>query len=268
GGSSAGGGAASGSSSRTASAADIVADQAAVALAQANLEIAQHELSGAALTTPVAGTVAYLGFAVGDSVSAGSTTQYVAIIGDDGYTMTATVSLSQIAKVAVGQTGTAVITSSGASYDATVSSVGLVNVSTSSTPAYEIEIAIDSAGAQLLNGAAVEATIQIDAATDVLTVPLSALHVDGTSSSVRQLVDGELTSVPVEVGAIGSERVEITSGLAAGDEVVIADLGADITADTSSTTTGFGGGGFTGGGTFPSGGSGFTGSGGPPSFGG
>jgi len=223
-----------------ASAADIVADQARIAVAEAELAIAQHELQAAQLTTPIAGTVASVGFAVGDGVTAGSSTQVVTIIGDDGYTVEATVTLAQIAKIAAGQTGTAVVTSSGASYAATVSSVGFVNVSDTSTPSYVVEIAIDPAGATLLNGAAVEVSIDLAAASDVLTVPLSALHVDGTSYSVQVLVDGVATSVPVEVGAIGSESVEITSGLSEGDEVVIADLGADITSDDT-TSGGFGG---------------------------
>jgi HlyD family secretion protein len=253
-----------GSSTAAASAADIVADRAEIALASANLALAQHELTAASLTTPVEGTVAYVGVAVGDGVSADSTTQVVTVIGDDGYTMAATVGLARIAQVAVGQTGAAVVTSSGASYAATVSAVGLVNVSTSSTPAYEVEIAIDPAGAALLNGAAVEATIDIAAAHDVLTIPLSALHVDGTGSTVQRLVDGVLTSVPVEVGAVGSERVEIVSGLAEGDEIVLADLSADISSENASTTSGFGGRGgtltFSGSG----GDAGF--SGGPPGF--
>jgi HlyD family secretion protein len=229
-----------GSGASAASAADIVADQAQIAVAEADLAIAQHELQAAQLTTPIAGTVASVGFAVGESVTAGSTTQVITIIGDDGYTVEATVTLAQIAKIEAGQTGTAVVTSSGASYDATVSSVGFVNVSDTSTPSYVVEIAIDPAGATLLNGAAVEVAIDLAAASDVLTVPLSALHVDGTSYSVQVLADGELTSVPVEVGAIGSESVEITSGLAEGDEVVIADLGADITSDDT-TSGGFSG---------------------------
>lgn len=236
GGSSTGSSAPEGSSGGVAaSAADIVADRARIAVAEADLLIAQHELQAAQLTTPIAGTVASVGFAVGDSVTAGSTTQVVTIIGDDGYTVEATVTLAQIAKVEAGQTGTAVITSSGASYAATVSSVGFVNVSETSTPSYLVEIAIDPAGATLLNGAAVEVAIDLAAASDVLTVPLSALHVDGTAYTVQVLVDGEPASVPVEVGAIGSESVEITSGLAAGDEVVIADLGADITSDDTAS---------------------------------
>ncbi len=228
-----GGGSSGGSA---ASAADIVADQAVIAVAEADLAIAEHELQAAQLTTPVAGTVASVGFAVGDAVSAGSTTQVITVIGDDGYTVEATVTLAQIAKIEAGQTGTAVITSSGASYAATVSTVGFVNVSETSTPAYTIEIAVDPDGATLLNGAATEVAIDLAAASDVLTVPLSALHVDGIAYSVQVLTDGEPVSTPVEVGAIGSESVEITSGLSAGDVVVIADLGADITSDDTSTT--------------------------------
>ena len=128
-------------------------------------------------------------FRSGDYVTAGSTTHVVTIIDDDGYTGEATVTLAQIGKIEAGQTGTAVITSSGARYAATVSSVGFVNVSETSTPSYVIDIAVDPADDTLLNGAAIEVAIDVAAASDVLTVPLSALHVDGTSYSVQVLVE-------------------------------------------------------------------------------
>ncbi len=224
-----------------ASAADIVADRAAIAAAEAEVLIAQQQLSGATLTTPIAGTVAQVALSVGDEVAADSATAVITVIGDDGYVIESTVSLAQIAKVQVGQTADVTILSTGATYEAGISSVGIANVSTTSTPAYAVTVAVDPAGATILNGAAATADIAVSSGEDVLTVPISTLHSDATGDTVDVLSDGVVTSTPVEVGAIGSEAVEITTGLAAGDVVVIADLGEEIAADETSTDMGLAG---------------------------
>ena len=87
-----------------------------------------------------------------------------------------------------------------------------------------------------------------------VTVPTSAVLGSGASATVRVLSGGTVTTSRVAVGAVGAERVQITSGLTPGQRVVLADLSEPL--PTSDTGTGrFGGGGF--------GGSGF-GGGGPP----
>ena len=50
------------------------------------------------------------------------------------------------------------------------------------------------------------------------------------------LQDGTPTEVTVTRGAVGTERTEITDGLAVGDEVVLADLDEPIESSTSTTT--------------------------------
>jgi hypothetical protein len=80
---------------------------------------------------------------------------------------------------------------------------------------------------------------------NALSVPTSAVHTVGTFHTVTVLTNGKPTTVRVQVGTIGAERTEITSGLAAGQVVVLADLGAAIPS-AGTNTGGFGGGGFGG----------------------
>jgi multidrug efflux pump subunit AcrA (membrane-fusion protein) len=225
----------------TASAADIVADRAAIASAEAQVALAQQQLGAATLTSPIDGTVARIAFAEGDAVTAGATDTVISVIGDDGYVIESTVSLAQIAKVEVGQSAAVTIASSGDSYTGTVSAVGITNVSETSTPAYAITVSVDAAGDTLLNGAAATADVSVASQDSVLTVPISALHSDDSGDTVDVLVDGTVTATPVEVGAIGADTVEITSGLEAGDVVVLADLDEEIATSDSSEPTGLSG---------------------------
>ncbi|WP_395639847.1 efflux RND transporter periplasmic adaptor subunit [Pseudolysinimonas sp.] len=226
-------------SQSTASAADIVADRAAIAAAEAELAIAKSALGAAALVSPIDGTVAQVALAVGDEVEAGSTTAIITIIGDDGYIVETTVGLADLTKLAVGQSGEAVISSSGASYAASVVALGFVNVATdSTTPSYTLTISVDAGGEVLLNGAAVQIVIDVAAASDVIVVPVSAVHRSDTGDTVDVLVNGQVEARAVEIGAVGDVYVEITSGLEEGDVVVLADSTEEITAETDETTTG------------------------------
>jgi multidrug efflux pump subunit AcrA (membrane-fusion protein) len=240
------------------SAADIVADKAAITAAQAQVTIAEQQLAAHVLSTPITGTVAAISMAVGDTVSANSTTAVISVIGTDGYVIDSTLSLSQIAKVKVGQKAQVTIASNGSTYDGSVAAVGITNVSTTSTPSYGVTISVDAAGATLLNGAAATANIAVSSGDKVLTVPISALHTSTRRDTVDVLADGKVTPTVVEVGSVGADAVEITKGLAAGDVVVIADLDAAIATTTSTTNSGLTGlttGGRTG--TFPGGAGGF-----------
>ncbi|NHA02077.1 hypothetical protein G5V59_27200 [Nocardioides sp. W3-2-3] len=94
-------------------------------------------------------------------------------------------------------------------------------------------------------------TAVVGSARDVVVVPASAIS-DGTVSVVK---DGTAQRVRVSTGIVGATVIEVTDGLAKGDEVVLADLDADLPSGDGSQqgTGGFGGGGFPGGGTPPAG---------------
>ena len=68
-------------------------------------------------------------------------------------------------------------------------------------------------------------------ASNVLTVPSSAVTSAGGAHSVTVVADGKQTRTTVEIGLEGDQLTEITSGLTAGQTVVLATA-------TGSTGTG------------------------------
>ena len=231
----------SGAETSVASAADILADRAAIDLAAANVEIARAELGMVSLTSPIAGTVAAVSIAAGDAVTASSTTAVITILGDQGHTVTTTLSLPVIDTVEVGQSVEMAVASTDEALTGQVSSVGILNVSTSSTPAYTVVISVDATQARLFDGASAQIVISVGGNEETLTVPTSAVHVDGTAVTVTVLRDGAPLDVAVQTGAVGSELTEILSGLEVGDEVVLADLTQALISDGTQTDSGLSG---------------------------
>ena len=87
---------------------------------------------------------------------------------------------------------------------------------------------------------------------NVLVVPTSAVHTEGTTSYVYLLKGGKEVQQTIGVGAVGTSETQVTSGLKSGQEVVIASLSARVPSSGSSSSGfsgrgGFGGGGFGGG---------------------
>ena len=236
----------SGKTTTPASAEQIVADQASLASAQANLAVAQQNVSLATLTSPIAGTVAAVGVSAGSSVSAKSTSQVISVIGDSGWIVDTAVTATAIGPLKVGQSATVNVSGVSGELTGKITAIGFLNTATdSSTPTYDVTLALTGSGGGLLNGASARLTVEVAKASGVLTVPSSAVHLGtGDTYTVDVLADGKEATRQVKVGAIGSDRTQITSGLSAGDQVVLADLSSTVSSDSTQTGTGrFGGGG-------------------------
>lgn len=95
---------------------------------------------------------------------------------------------------------------------ATVSFVSPVaSVSSTGSSSYEVEIALNDANADLRIGMTAKASIVLDAAYDVLTVPYDCVETDEDGNSVIYIdQNGEKTEVPVEVGMEGDYYVEVS----------------------------------------------------------
>jgi multidrug efflux pump subunit AcrA (membrane-fusion protein) len=223
-----------------ASAQQIVADQASLAAAQANLAVAQQNLGLATLTSPIAGTVAAVGVAAGSSVTARSSSQVISVIGGSGWVVDTAVTAGDVGPLKVGQAARVDVSGVSGAVRGTVASVGFLDTSTdSSTPSYDVAIALSSSAAGLLDGSSARLTVAVDKARHVLTVPVSALHLGtGNRYSVDVVAGGKAQTRTVTVGAIGSDRAEITRGLSAGDRVALADLSSTVSSDSTATTTG------------------------------
>ncbi|MDJ0377621.1 efflux RND transporter periplasmic adaptor subunit [Cryobacterium sp. PH31-L1] len=178
---------------------------------------------------------------MGDTVTASSSSAVITIIGDNGFVVSTTVSLTDIAGVAVGQSAAVDVASVDDELAGAVSSIGILNVSTSSTPSYTVQIALEGVEPNLLNGASAAVTVEVASLIAVLAVPTSAVHVTDATYTIDLLKNGASTSTEVNVGAIGSELTEITSGVSVGDEVILADLNAAIATTDTATNSGLSG---------------------------
>jgi multidrug efflux pump subunit AcrA (membrane-fusion protein) len=203
----------------------LAADRAAIDAADAQLTEARQNREQAVLVSPIDGIVGTLDLAVGDTVSGGATTpQVVVVAATQGYQVEVSVSEADVARVAVGNPATVTPDGTGVPIAGSVAAVGLLPDGTTGTAVtYEVTIALPGAVGPYPAGQGAAVAIQLADVAGVLTVPTSAVHTDGVTSTVGVL-RGELTElVPVQVGAVGPQRTEIVSGLAAGDRVVIAD---------------------------------------------
>jgi hypothetical protein len=146
-----------------------------------------------------------------------------------------------------------------------VTSLGIVATVTSGVASFPVVITVTGTPKGLYSGLSADASIIVLQRANVLTVPSSAVHTLGTSSFVYELHAGKEVEHTVGVGAVGTTLTQITSGLKAGTNVVLANLSLPVTTGSTGLGSGFTGGGLggLGGGLGGFGGSGgFTGRGG------
>ncbi|WP_062522964.1 biotin/lipoyl-binding protein [Demequina silvatica] len=212
------------------SAADILADKADITAARAALKVAQQQVEHATLTAPVAGTVVSVAIAEDAAVTAGDTTAAITVVSDNSYLVELSVGLTEAQLLAVGQEAGLTLTSSGEVVDGVVSSVSNVNSGNDFAQAYAVTIAVADPGFEIRIGAATRMSITVAGATGVLVVPTSAVA-DAAGDATVQVVgeDGTATQAAIETGAVGAVYTEVTSGLEAGDEVILADLTTELT---------------------------------------
>lgn len=226
----------------------LVADQAAVDAAQGQIDVVDQSLAQATIVSPLAGTVAAVGLRVGQPAAAGSSTAAVVVVGTGGYEVASAVAVTDITKVKVGNTATVVPDGTKDRVAGTVVSIGVVPTTAGSATTYPVVIGVTGTSPGLRNGASATVGIQVAHTATAITVPTSAVRSFGNLHVATVLVQGKQTTAPVQVGTVGAERTEITSGLQVGEVVVLADLGQAIPSSNTTNNGGFGGGGFGGGG--------------------
>ncbi|GAA2234550.1 biotin/lipoyl-binding protein [Herbiconiux moechotypicola] len=259
------------------SAAQIAADEAAVAVAQADADEATAAIADATLVAPVAGLVTAVNLEVGDVVSGSSSsgsgssgatgstggstsstttsTSQFTIVSTDSWQVSLSVGETDVANVAVGDQ-VELSTDDGTAFFGTVSEVGLLPSTTSGAATYPVTVAVTGSPEGLYDGISVTASIVYERRTDVLTVPSAAVTTDADGASTVTVVadDGTETVTTVTVGETSGTLVEITEGLAEGDLVKVETFtpGSGNSGTDGSTEQG-GTGQFPGGGELPEG---------------
>jgi membrane fusion protein, macrolide-specific efflux system len=264
--------------STTTTSTQLSADKAAVTAASGQVSSAKSSLAGATLTSPITGVVASVDLTVGQQVSgssgssgssggsgggsggsggtgggsgnggsttssSSSSTAQVEVIGTSSWVVDATVDATELAQVA--KNDQAQITTDGATGTVfgTVSSVGVLPSSTSTTTAYPVTIAVTGNPSGLHSGASATIAIIYKQLSNVLTVPSLAVHVSGTKSEVYTMSGSTQVAKTVTTGVSSGGEVQILTGLTAGEKVVVqvpSRLGTGTTTRTGGTGTGTG----------------------------
>ncbi|MBB5893112.1 efflux RND transporter periplasmic adaptor subunit [Kutzneria kofuensis] len=223
-----------GGSSTPPSADQIAADQASVDAANAQLAANQQNLAAASLVSPIDGTVAQVDLAAGQNASANSATAKIVIVGPGGNQVTTAVNDNQVGQVKPGQPATITPDGSGKPLTGKVVAVGaLASTTSGGSASFPVTISLDNGGPGLFAGSTAAVAITLGTAQAAVTVPTSAVHTLGATSFVTALVDGKPASKRVTLGVVGATVTQVTGGLDAGDEVVLADLSQPLPSSTT-----------------------------------
>jgi macrolide-specific efflux system membrane fusion protein len=243
---------------------------------------AEAAVDGTVLTAPMAGTVTAVNGTLGGSASGSSSSGSSSGGGsqDGGSTTgsssstssgTGFVEIADLTKMQVaasfaeadatslsdGQVATVTWNAlSGTSQSAKVAAIDPSATTANSVVTYGVTLSLDKVPAGAKVGQTVSVSVTTGSKENVVLVNAAALTTVGTRHTVTVVANGVQETRPVEIGLEGDSATEITSGLTAGEQVVVK------TTSTSTSGSQQGGGGFPGGGT-GFGGGGLTGGGGP-----
>ncbi len=231
-------------------------DEAQIQIDQVNVSTLQHQLSGARLTSPIAGVVSQVNIKEGQSVTGGGTgSSYAIVVYTPGsYQITGTVSDSQINLVALGQSAQVTPAGSSQAVLGKVTAISPAATITSGVATFAVTAQLGDASNSIKPGISATASIVVNQVVHVLTVPTGAIHTSAAGSTVQVLVNGTPQSVSVQIGASDPTRTEIVSGLKLGDVVVIAVVTSSVPSSGSGTGNALGGGNRGGGAFRPGGG--------------
>ncbi|MGN6607598.1 MAG: efflux RND transporter periplasmic adaptor subunit [Jatrophihabitans sp.] len=224
------------------------ADTAALTAAENQLASARTQRSEATLRSPIAGAVAAVNLTVGQNVSgsgassggsgggggggggfggsssssSSSSGAQIEVISTDAWQVSASVDASSVGLIQQGDQAQLTVGGAAATVYGTVGSIGLISSSSGGTASYPVTIDVTGSPSGLHDGASVTATIIYKQLTDVITVPTLALHRSTSgATTVDKVVGGRTVSTTVTTGITSGLQVQITSGLQAGDTIVV-----------------------------------------------
>ncbi|MEA3459326.1 MAG: efflux RND transporter periplasmic adaptor subunit [Chloroflexota bacterium] len=199
---------------------ELAAAQADVDQAQASLEQAQLSLEQATLTAPMDGTVTALNIEPGEMASAG---QPVVVLSDlAALEVDVDLDETDVAQVTIGQEARVSLDAfPDVELTGEVTTIASVATTQSGVVLYPVTIRLVPTDLPVRAGMTADVDIVTASQEDALIIPLRAVKTEGGRSYVDRLVRGRIERVKVKLGLMTATEVEITSGLAEGDVVVV-----------------------------------------------
>jgi hypothetical protein len=179
------------------------------------------------------------------------------VISTSAYVVDASVGSSDLASLKKGLQAQITPTGTNQTLYGTVSAVGLVAESSGSTSGssssgsatFPVTIAVTGDVTGVYAGSNADVSIIVKQVPNVLTVPTAAVHASAGKTTVTVSRSGKQVVTPVTIGEVYGAQTEITTGLHAGEQVVVTTLRLPTGTGGTGTQNRFGGG-------FPRGGAG------------
>ena len=210
--------------------------QAAIDSAKAAVAVAQRALADTTLVAPVAGTIGSVNITAGEISTSGATTSggsaAITVISDGLFTVSADFAETDAAQVTEGDLAAVTFPAiSGALTTGVVLAVDpmATTSASSSLVVFSVKVSMDSVPAEVQPGMSASISITTDEVSDVLAVPQSAIATIGEVSTVEVLQpDNTSLTAEVTLGLKGDSLPEITSGVTAGQILVIPTGGTSV----------------------------------------
>ena len=234
-------------------------DEATIQGATSVLSADQAQLAQGTIVAPVAGTISQVNLVAGDTTASGSSSSAstttttglpsgsIVLMGSNSFNIYTTLGDTQIADIKVGQRATVVPAGDTTPIDAVVSQITPEATISSGVATYPVTLSVTTPRVTLFAGQSAQVSVIVKTASNVLSVPTSALHTIGSRSFVLILSHGRSKRVSVVTGASDLLRTQIVSGLSAGERVIIANVNASVPGATTGRGGGFARGGGLGG---------------------
>jgi membrane fusion protein, macrolide-specific efflux system len=199
----------------------------------------QRQIKAATLRAPIDGVVAEVNITKGFDAPAGA----AILVASTSFTVTTDVVESDLADMELDQKATVTVDAIGAELEGTVTAISpTAGDSQTGVVSYPVTITVVNPPATARAGMSADVTITTATATNVLTVPSTALNGGEGQYAVMVLnADGTTRMVPVDVGLVTNTMAEIKSGLDEGANVVTGTT-ADLLGNSFTGAGGFRGG--------------------------
>ena len=211
--------------------AKVVEATANVAQARANVERAEEELANATIKAPIRATVLTRDVEVGSPVSSilnlGANATLVMTLGDiEKVFVRGKVDEADIGRVRLNQTARITTESFPERvFEGRVTQISPIGVDKDNVTTFEVKVSIDNAGKELKANMTANAEIILEQLHDSLLVPEAAIVYDPQRRAFVDVADPSSKTgrrrVPVKVGVGNGTKIQIVSGVQAGDKVVL-----------------------------------------------
>ena len=190
--------------------------EAALAQARAGLTAADTIAARATVRAPFAGVIVTRLHNPGDVVAAATADPVLRLVDPRRLEVVASIALGDVPRVAAGARAHMVMPVAGAL--TLLSPPTSVDAATGAAP---VRLAFSGSTPALAVGTPVQVDIDAEARANVVLVPLAALVREGEDTAVLVAVGGKAERRAVTLGVSDGTRVEVVSGLAAGDRVIV-----------------------------------------------